>query len=183
MRKNGKEVQFSLEELRGELAATDFTPTKEGVMAVEIDQHDHATELLWKKKWQLVIAADDSGGFVTTDDPVCVRWTDGQEHADRPGLAEKNAEIIFSFSTKLALRGRAEGDEDVVNADASVVGEINSHLINNASRQVYAYDHSFKFARGEPVALKSGATLNQDERFLSDRKSAKDGEVIAIKAK
>jgi hypothetical protein len=183
MKKQGKEVEFSLEELRGELAAADFAPAKEGVMAIEIDQHDRATELLWRKKWQLVIAADDSGGFVTTDDPVCVRWTDRQEHADRPGLDEDDAEIIFPLSTKLAVRGRTEGDEGVVNADASAVGEINSHLINNASRQVFAYDHSFKFASGEPAVLKSGGTLNQDEQFLSDGKPAKDGTIVALKAK
>jgi hypothetical protein len=149
------------------------TPSKESIMAAEIDHHNQAVERLWNKKWQLVIASDDSGGFVTTDDPVTIRWTDGQEHADRPGLAENNSEIIFPLSTKLALRGRSDGEEDVVNADAAAVAKVNSQIINNASRQVFAYDHAFKFARGEPAELKSGATLNQDEHFLSAEKPAK----------
>jgi Protein of unknown function (DUF4238) len=181
MKKQGEEVDLTIEEVRSGLAGVDLTPSKESIMAAEIDHHDHAAERLWNKKWQLVIASDDSGGFVTTDDPVTIRWTDGQEHADRPGLAENNSEIIFPLSTKLALRGRSEGEEVVVNADAAAVAEINSHVINNASRQVFAYDHSFKFARGEPVQLKSGATLNQDEQFLSSGKPAKS-KIVALRA-
>jgi hypothetical protein len=183
MKRAGKQPEFSLEELRSELEGIDFTPSKEGVMAAEIDQHDHVTELLWSKKWQLVIASDDSGGFVTTDDPVTIRWTDGQEHEERPGMAEEHSEIIFALSTKLALRGRSEGEENLVNADAFAVAEINSHLINNSARQVFAYDHSFKFARGEPAELRSGSTLNQDEHFLSAGKSVKDGKVVPLRAR
>jgi hypothetical protein len=128
-----------------------------------------------------VVAPDNSGGFVTTDDPVCIRWTVGQEHADRPGLAETNSEILFPLSPKLALRGRAEGDETVVNADAVAVAEINSHMIGNATRQVCADDHVFKYARGEPRELKSGATLLQDEDFMSAGKPAKDTRIVALK--
>jgi hypothetical protein len=183
MRRAGKQPEFSLEELRSELKNMDFSPSKEGVMAAEVDQHDHVTQRLWNKKWQIVISSDDSGGFVTTDDPVTIRWTDGQEHDDRPGMAEENSEIIFPLSTKLALRSRSGGEENAVNADAAMVAEINSHIIDNSSRQVFAYDHSFKFARGEPVELRSGATLNQDERFLTAGKSVKHGKVVPLKAK
>jgi len=167
MKKVGKEPEFTLEEVRNELTESTITVPKESIIAAEIDQHDHATKLLWDKKWQIVVAPDNSGGFVTTDDPVCIRWTDGQEHADRPGLAETNSEILFPLSPKLALRGRADGDETVVNADAVAVAEINSHMISSATRQVYADDHVFKYARGEPRELKSGATLLQDEDFMS----------------
>jgi hypothetical protein len=180
MKKQGKKVDLTIEEVRSELTKMDLTPPKESIMAAEIDQHDQVAERLWNKKWQLVIATDDSGGFVTTDDPVTIRWTDGQEHTDPPGLAEGNSEIIFPLSTKLALRGRSEGEEGSVNADAAEVAELNSHIINNASRQVFAYNHSFKFARGEPVELKSGATLNQDEYFLSAGKLTKS-KVVPLK--
>lgn len=172
-KKQGKNVDLTIEEVRNGLAEMDLTPSRESIIAAEIDQHDPAAERLWNKKWQLMIASDDSGGFVTTDDPVTIRWTDGQEHADRPGLAENNSEIIFPLSTKLALKGRADGEEGVVNTDAMAIAEINSHIINNAARQVFAHDHSFKFTRGKPVELKSGATLNQDEHFLSAGKPTK----------
>jgi len=181
MKKQGRDVDLTLEQVRSGLAEMNFAPSKESIMSVEINHHDQAAERLWNKKWQLVIASDDSGGFVTTDDPVTIRWTDGQEHPDRPGLAENNCEIIFPLSTKLALRGSSEGEEGVVNADAATVARINSHIIDNASRQVFAHDHSFKFARGGPVELKSGATLSQDERFLSAGKPA-EGKIVPLKA-
>jgi hypothetical protein len=181
VKKKGKEADLTIEDVRNGFAGMDLTPSKESIMAAEIDYHDQAAERLWNKKWQLVIASDDAGGFVTTDDPVTIRWTDGQEHADRPGLAENNSEIIFPLSTKLTLRGRSDGEEGVVNADATAVAKINSHIINTASRQVFAYDHSFKFARGEPVELKSGATLNQDEHFLLAEKPAKS-KIVSLRA-
>src|SRR6201999_3666140 len=106
------------------------------IMAAEIDQHNQAAERLWDKKMGLIIGSDHSGGFVTTDDPGAIRWTDGQDHVNRPGLAEDNSEIIFPLSTKLALIGRSEGEDDVVNADTPTVAEINSHIIDNAARQV-----------------------------------------------
>jgi Protein of unknown function (DUF4238) len=179
--KQGKEGNLTIEDVRNGLAGMDLTPSKESIMAAEIDHHDQAAERLWNKKWQLVIASDDSGGFITTDDLVTIHWTDGQEHADRPGLAENNSEIIFPLSTKLALRGRSDGEEGVVNADVGAVAKVNSQIINNASRQVFAHDHSFKFARGEPVELKSGATLNQDEQFLSAEKPTKS-KIVPLRA-
>ena len=182
MKKAGKEPEFTLEELRRELAGATITAPKETIIGAEIDQHDPAAKRLWEKKLQLVVAPDSSGGFVTTDDPVCIRWTDGQEHADRPGLAEVNSEILFPLSPKLALRGRAEGEENVVDADAAMVAEMNSHLINNATRQVYADDHAFKYARSEPQELRSGATLLQDKKFLAAGKATKENKVVALKS-
>ncbi len=65
MKKQGKVVDLTMEEGRNRLAGIDLTAIKESIMAAEIDHHDKAAERLWHKKWQLVIASDDSGGFVT----------------------------------------------------------------------------------------------------------------------
>lgn len=139
---------------------------KELSIAIEIDQHDRLAELLWKRKWQLLKAADSSGGFVTTDDPVCLRWSDGQVHGGRsPGFGGEGTEVIFPLSTTLSLRGTFDGPEDVIDADAAMVGQLNSLIISNAQNQVYAHDHSFKFMR-DSAELGSGATLLQDKKFL-----------------
>jgi hypothetical protein len=135
---------------------------KELNIAIEIDLHDHLTELLWNRKWQVVVAADGSGGFVTTDDPACLRWTDGQLHGGlSPGFGLKETEIIFPLSTPLALRGSFEGEENVVEADAAMVATINALIISNAQNQVYAHDHSFKLTTPSSLCVrirrKSGA--------------------------
>ena len=89
-------------------------------------------------------------------------------------------EILFPLSSELALRGRAEGEENVVNIDAASVAEINSHMIANATRQVYADDHAFKYARGESQELRSGATLLQDDNFILAG-NRPDGKIVALK--
>jgi Protein of unknown function (DUF4238) len=157
---------------------------KELNIAIEIHYHDHLTELLWNRKWQLVVAADGSGGFVITDDPVCLRWTDGQPHGGlSPGFGLKQTEIIFPLSTTLALRGSFEGEENVVEADATMVATINTLIISNAQNQVYAHDHSFKFMRDDPAEVRSGSTLVQDKRFLEAGKKPEEGKVVTLRTK
>ena len=161
-----------------------FEIPKELNIAAEIDHHDHLTELLWKRKWQMLVAAEGSGGFVTSDDPVCLRWADGQAHGGlSPGFGVQGTEVIFPVSTRLALRGTLDGEENVIEADASTVGVINSLVISSAQRQVYAHDHSFKFMREDPTELGSGATLLQDKRFLEAGKEPEEGKVVALPTK
>jgi uncharacterized protein DUF4238 len=157
---------------------------KELNVAIEIDHHDRLAELLWNRKWQMVVAAEGTGGFVTTDDPVCLRWINGQPHGGlSPGFNLKETEIIFALSTTLALRGSFEGEENLIEADAATVATINSLIISNAQNQVYAHDHSFKFMREDPAELGSGATLVQDMRFLEAGKKPEEGKVIALRTK
>jgi hypothetical protein len=66
-----------------------------------------------------------------------------------------------SCSSPLANQRRV----GVIEADADAVGEINSLIIGNARNQIYAHDHEFKF-KNETGELRSGATLEQDRRFL-----------------
>jgi Protein of unknown function (DUF4238) len=173
----------TFEDMQAALKDAKLPIPKELNMIVEIDHHDRLTELLWNRKWQIVVAKDGTGGFVTTDDPVCLRWTDGQFHSGlSPGFALKETEIVFPLSTNLALRGSFEGEENVVDADADMVGTINSMVISNAQNQVYAHDHSFKFMREDPTELRSGATLEQDQRFLEAGKKVEEGKIVALRA-
>lgn len=158
-----------------------FPMPKPLIMAFEIDMHDPVTEKLWYRKWQIVEAKE--GTFVTTDDPICVRWKDGKGPGGlSPGFGLKETEVIFALSPKLCLRGSFEGEEDVIKADADAVGEINSLIIGNARNQVYARDHEFKF-KNETGELRSGATLEQDKRFLEAGEEPKEAKVVALKTK
>jgi len=158
-----------------------FPMPKQLIMAFEIDMHDPVTEKLWHRTWQIVEAKE--GTFVTTDDPICVRWKDGKGPGGlSPGFGSKETEAIFALSPTLCLRGSFEGEEDVIEADADAVGGINSLIISNARNQVYARDHEFKF-KDETGKLRSGATLEQDKRFLEASNEPKDEKVVALKAK
>ncbi len=174
---------MTVAELQMGLADESFPMPKPLIMAFEIDMHDPVTEKLWHRKWQLVAAKKGTGGFVTTDDPVCLRWTDGKDHGGlSPGFGLKETEVIFPISPTLCLRGSFEGEENVVEADSDTVGTMNSLIISNARNQVYANDHTFKF-KNQTGELRSGATLPQDERFLAAGKELEEGKVVALKTK
>ncbi|WP_036015842.1 DUF4238 domain-containing protein [Bradyrhizobium yuanmingense] len=168
-------------EVQKVLADERFPMPKPLLMALEIDMHDPLTEKLWHRKWQIIEAKE--GTFVTTDDPICLRWKDGKGPGGlSPGFGLKETEVIFALSPTLCLRGSFEGEENVIEADAKAVGEINSFIISNARNQVYARDHEFKF-KNEAGELRSGATLAQDKRFLDAGKKPEDAIVVALKPK
>jgi len=177
------ETAASLGRMIDEAKDEDFAATKEEIMMAEIDQHDPLAEKLWHRKWQMLVASDDTGGFVTIDDPVCLRWSDGLPHGGMsPGFAVLGTEVIFPISTNLALRGTFEGEENVIEADASLVAEVNSLIISNAENQIYAHDHVFKFKRRQPDELGSGATLLEDPDFIAAGKPRPEGVVVGFPA-
>jgi hypothetical protein len=168
-------------DIQNTLKDESFPMPKDLIMAFEIDMHDPVTQKLWYRKWQIVEAK--AGTFVTTDDPVCLQWKDGKGPAGlSPGFGLKETEIIFAISPTLCLRGSFEGEENVIEADANAVGEINSLIISNTRNQVYAKDHEFKF-KNETGELRSGATLEQDKRFLEAGKEPEEGKVVPLKTK
>lgn len=130
----------------------------------------------------MLVAADDSGGFVTSDHPVCLRWMDDQDHGNSsPGFAMPGTEVIFPLSPKIALRGRFDGEEDIIRADKEAVAGINSLLISNCHDQVFGHDALFSYKRGKKEDIGSGAHLAADQVFLAGGKDVKSSKVVAFK--
>jgi Protein of unknown function (DUF4238) len=160
-----------------------FEVAKEFNIGVEIEQHANLLEHIAARKWQIVVAKKGSGGFVTTDVPVCLRWSDNANHGMfGPGFGVAGTQVIFPLSSDLALMGSFEGEENVVEADLFTVGGINSIIISNARNQVYSRDHSFNYTRPFPQEIGSGATLNQDKTFLAAGKP-KDDKIVQLRTK
>jgi Protein of unknown function (DUF4238) len=157
---------------------------KEFNVAMEIEQHGRLLQHLGKRKWQILVANERTGGFVTTDVPVCITWSDGRDHGIfSPGFGVRGTEVIVPISTNLALRGTFEGEEDVVEADIFTVGNVNSILISNAEKQVYAHDYSFNYLRSFPQEIGSGATLVDDEKFLAGGEKPEEGKIVTLRTK
>jgi hypothetical protein len=185
MKAQGKEVGETYEEMKELVAKTPgtFRPAQEFSILTELRFHDPLVRLYEGRKWQIVVAGEDSGGFVTSDHPVCLRWSDDQDHGNlSPGFAVQGTEMIVPISPQLALRGSFEGGEGVVETDTSTVAGINSHLISNAHNQIYAQDALFKYKRGPSEEIGSGATLDQDKVFLAGGKPPEDDKVVALRA-
>jgi hypothetical protein len=94
------------------------------------------------RKWRIMKANEDSGGFVTTDHPVCIHCpggvNDGNQYAPKLGLSDRN--VLFPFSSNVALIGCMEGEEDVVELDEDEVADFNATVMGYAMTQVYAAD-------------------------------------------
>jgi hypothetical protein len=122
------------------------------------------------RKWTVLRAAKDSQGFITSDQPVCLTWTNPSERDDRipPGFGMKSTDVFFPVSRQTALVGRFGGDEQVLAADIFDVSACNGIVIQLSRRQVYAANDSFLYRIGTLADIKEGRHLIQDVTVLRD---------------
>lgn len=102
--------------------------------------------LLGKRDWLLVRASPGTGGFITSDHPVVLRWTDPQEQAfGSPGFGLRNTEVLFALSHDLAMIGNFDSGDSVIDADERQVALFNAAIIGHRGRQIYARDDRFRY--------------------------------------
>jgi hypothetical protein len=162
-------INVTFEDMQQFVRNRDYTinVAKEFNIGTEIEQHANLVQHIAARKWQMVGAKKGSGGFVTSDVPVCLRWSDNADHGMfGPGFGVAGTQVIFPVSSDMVLMGSFEGEESVVEADLFTVGRINLAIISNARNQVYSKDHAFNYMRPFPQEIGSGATLSQDKMFL-----------------
>lgn len=131
---------------------------------MELEMFDKVFPFFAARKWTLLKAADNSGGFVTSDHPVSLRWS---RQADNkgffpPGYGMEMTDVMFPLSSNLALIGRFEGEEKEATADFFSVASYNANVIGLARRQIYARDDAYSYLRTFPQPLGSGSTLLKD---------------------
>lgn len=138
----------------------------------EMRVFDKILPLIFERGWMLLRAPENSGGFVTSDHPFCLFWTDPKRRGGfyPPGLGLQGTEIRFTISPRLALVGAFElknGDIDV--SEESVAG-VNGGVIALAEAQVYARDQNFHYAMQPNESLQKASRLITDKRFLLHRR-------------
>jgi hypothetical protein len=113
---------------------------------LEFGAIDKVLHLLFQRRWLLCIAPADSGGFVTSDHPVCLLHSDGKGPTFRNpiGYGTANSSVIFPINRELAVVGTFEGNEGVRHASPKQVAYLNSVFCGYADRQVYSTDGRFR---------------------------------------
>jgi hypothetical protein len=138
-------------------------PTTEHV-GQELKLLDGIIPYLAKRQWVLCVAPPESGGFLTCDHPVVLKWdwTGEREPPSPPGFAMQKSEVVFPLSRTIALSGVFDGQEGVCRVDAGMVESINGMIIDNADRQVYATNDAFKYLLSSEQGTRTGNQLLHD---------------------
>jgi Protein of unknown function (DUF4238) len=116
---------------------------------------------LFKRKWALLRCQNSSGGFVTSDYPVSLMWSDPKNHGP-VGHGLLGTEIVFPICTRLAMVGAFEIEDDEIDAPEELVAAVNGTVIQFAERHVYARDYNFRYT------LESGEAPKKASKLISD---------------
>jgi hypothetical protein len=138
-----KEVPY--EEIRASVVNRDFrfvTTTSEHAR-VELNAFDKLLHVLAQRRWRCLRAEPNSGGFITSDHPVCLFWNKPPRGFAPLGYGLTGTTVTFPVSPLLALEGRVGGPADDLVLDVFSVGLFNRRMIENAHRQIYAANDKF----------------------------------------
>ncbi len=122
------------------------------------------------RKWTLCVAAPNSGGFIATDNPVCLMHSDGEPTTlMRPvGHGLTGTTVLFPVSRDLLAVGTFEGEGGVRTLPREFVAYFNALLMGYADKQVFAADDRFFFSQGPGKPLRRGGDL---PRLVQARKA------------
>lgn len=144
-----------------------------------IVQEMHALDALlphiFNRKWALMKCPDNSGGFVSSDHPVCLMWSDPKRR-DRPGYAMPGTEIVFPICSRLAIVGAFELQEGEAKVPEELVAEANGTVLHYAERQAYARDYNFRYTLHDDEAQRKASKLINDRSWTKSSLSF-DGSV------
>lgn len=129
----------------------------------ELKLVDTVLPLLGARKWLLLRAPADAGGFITSDHPVVLQWSERKDRGmfSSPGFGLKGTEVLFPLSNELAMLGVFDGREGVTDVSPDVVAQVNGIIIYYGHRQIYARDNRFRYALASGE-IRRGADLLED---------------------
>lgn len=138
-------------------------------LALELQTFDKLLPLIFRRKWLLLRAPGKSTGFITSDHPACLMWSDPEARGIYPpGLGRRGTQLLFPISNELAAMGAFEGDDMEVDADEKLIAQVNGSIFLHARRQIYARDDDFVYQFRHNRKVMQGRDLLND-RALSRR--------------
>jgi hypothetical protein len=144
-----------------------FVTTTSEHAQTEVHTLDKLINILAGRTWRWVHAASDSGGLITCDHPVCLNWIKRPSGFAPLGYGLSGTSVYFPLSPFLAVIGEFDGPKEDLFADLYMVAHFNRRILNNAKRQAYMVDDSFRVFDG--VTL-----LGVEELVRRSRASARE---------
>ncbi|MBC3879946.1 DUF4238 domain-containing protein [Undibacterium sp. LX40W] len=136
----------------------------------ELKLIDTVLPLLGRRHWMLMRASPDSGGFITSDHPVCLIWSEQRKRSlfDSPGFGLKGTEVVFPVSHDLAVVGTFEMQLGEIDITLDQVALVNGIIVAHAERQVYSRDDKFFYTLADR-SVHRGADLLRNFTRLSKK--------------
>jgi hypothetical protein len=146
----------SYEEMKEFVASQeyDLTVKQEHQIHMEIIGMQRITELLHMRNWSLIKAGDQSGEFITTDNPVSLTWQYPEKDPEfmSPGFGLKDTMVYFPITKGLAIIGEFDREDEFKEADESFVAFLNSKIIANSYQRIFASKNNFNYiAKGGAI--------------------------------
>ena len=130
-------------------------------LQLEMGVYDKILPLIFNRKWVLLRAPSSGTGFLTSDHPVCISWSDPARRSQwhGPGLGSPRSELLFPITNDLAMIGAFEVKENERDADERLIAQVNGCIIAHAERQIYARDKDFIYRMTHNTRIKRGTEL------------------------
>jgi len=116
---------------------------------MEMEQVNAVLPYLLGRKWVLIKATDNSGKFITSDNPVRLSWNEPEKipplYRDSPGFGMKGTQVYFPVSKNLALIGDFDSEEGTIEGTQDLVSLLNTKMINNVYKHIYSPNIDFTF--------------------------------------
>lgn len=160
---NGEEV-LPYDQMQNFFDRAQYTitmPTTRHV-SLELDLVKTILPLLSRRNWLLVRADPGTGGFITSDQPVVLKWIERRPRGpfDSPGFGLRGTEVIFTVSHDLALIGTFDDPSGTTDADEAEVALINGVIMGYSGRQIYARDDRFRYLRPDGEVRRGADALH-----------------------
>ncbi|MBQ0762303.1 MAG: DUF4238 domain-containing protein [Marinobacter psychrophilus] len=131
---------------------------------MEMVQIETILPLLFGRSWVLLTTDAADSPFITSDNPVCLNWKEPEKippfYRNSPGFGLKGTQVYFPVSKDLALIGDFEGQSRTAEADEYFVAGLNTIVMNNLYKQLYAPKLGFKFHGPKGVLLNGNRVLS-----------------------
>ena len=135
----------------------------------EVSSFDKLLPCFFARRWTVLNAPPMSGGFVTSDHPVCLLWSRPTPTHRPPGHALEGTEVVFPLSPRLALIGVYEGGGGEVKVTDDQIAIVNGIIAAHAEWHVYARDTNFHFVSEDGQQPRKASKLIYDAIFKRPR--------------
>lgn len=161
-----------VEELRTLVIADAFTISLSNPahLKTELDNFHGVIPYIFGRNWVLLQAPQGGTAFVTSDNPVCLTWSN-QRRPEAPGLGLPGTQLFFPIANDLAMVGTFELRENTVAADDDLIAKFNGNIALHSNRQVYARDDTFAYMFQHNEQIMRGSEMLADP-FISGEEAS-----------